>query len=128
MRRQNVVEADGGVYPCDFYVLDGYCLGNLNQCGFDEIEAKREALGFVEESKAVDADCRDCPWAPFAGGAANAIGNPGGRMEACGKIASARPIRNSSPMPSRGWSRSPARYPKGWREIGLICIRVGSMV
>ena len=66
--RQNVVEADGGVYPCDFYVLDGYCLGNLNQCGFDEIEAKREALGFVEESKAVDADCRDCPWAPLCRG------------------------------------------------------------
>ena len=28
---QNVVEADGSVYPCDFYVLDGYGIGNLNQ-------------------------------------------------------------------------------------------------
>ena len=28
--RQIVVEADGAVYPCDFYVLDGFWLGNLN--------------------------------------------------------------------------------------------------
>ncbi len=27
---QNVVEADGTVYPCDFYVLDPYCMGNVN--------------------------------------------------------------------------------------------------
>ena len=28
---QHVVEADGSVYPCDFYVLDGYRLGNLRE-------------------------------------------------------------------------------------------------
>ncbi|MEG1427843.1 MAG: radical SAM protein, partial [Oscillospiraceae bacterium] len=27
---QNVIEADGTVYPCDFYVLDAFSLGNLN--------------------------------------------------------------------------------------------------
>lgn len=27
---QYVVEADGSVYPCDFYMLDQYKLGNLN--------------------------------------------------------------------------------------------------
>lgn len=27
---QNVVEADGSVYPCDFYALDEYWLGNFN--------------------------------------------------------------------------------------------------
>lgn len=26
---QYVVEADGSVYPCDFYMLDQYKLGNL---------------------------------------------------------------------------------------------------
>ena len=37
---QNVVEADGEVYPCDFYVLDPYKLGNLNKAGFEEIHQK----------------------------------------------------------------------------------------
>ena len=38
---QNVVEADGSVYPCDFYVLDEYCLGNLNDTSLQEIYDKR---------------------------------------------------------------------------------------
>ena len=28
---QNVGEADGGVYPCDFYVTDRYRLGSVNE-------------------------------------------------------------------------------------------------
>ena len=27
---QCVAEADGRAYPCDFYAMDGYCLGNYN--------------------------------------------------------------------------------------------------
>ena len=65
---QNVVEADGGVYPCDFYVLDEYCLGNLNTCGFEEIEKRRTELGFVEESRAIDPGCRSCRWLPICRG------------------------------------------------------------
>ena len=34
---QNVVEADGEVYPCDFYVLDEYKLGNLNEVSMEDI-------------------------------------------------------------------------------------------
>ena len=34
---QNVVEADGSVYPCDFYVLDNYRIGNLNEDAFDRV-------------------------------------------------------------------------------------------
>lgn len=37
---QHVVEADGEVYPCDFYVLDEYKLGNLSQVSFAEINEK----------------------------------------------------------------------------------------
>ena len=38
---QNVVEADGSVYPCDFYMLDDYKLGNFNENRLDEIDTKR---------------------------------------------------------------------------------------
>lgn len=59
---QNVVEADGSVYPCDFYALDGYSIGNLNEDGFDTIYENRQKLGFVEESKNHDKGCLECPY------------------------------------------------------------------
>lgn len=57
---QHVVEADGSVYPCDFYVLDAYRLGNLHTADFSEINEKRREIGFVEQSAAVDEHCRAC--------------------------------------------------------------------
>lgn len=47
---QNIVEADGSVYPCDFYVLDEYKIGNLLEDDFYSIEEKRKKSGFVERS------------------------------------------------------------------------------
>ena len=47
---QNVIEADGEVYPCDFFVLDEYKLGNLNTIDFDIINQKRKELQFIEHS------------------------------------------------------------------------------
>ena len=60
---QYVVEADGGVYPCDFYVMDPYRLGNLNIDGFDDLEKRRVEIGFVEVSRHVDEECMQCPYA-----------------------------------------------------------------
>ena len=37
---QNVVEADGSVFPCDFYALDKYRLGNLNEDRMETIEER----------------------------------------------------------------------------------------
>lgn len=59
---QHVVEADGEVYPCDFYVLDKYKLGNLNQVGFADIAKKREEIGFCERSHKLPSDCMACPY------------------------------------------------------------------
>lgn len=60
--KQYVVEADGSVYPCDFYVLDPWKLGNLNTDNFDQIDQRRTELGFIQQSKAVAEDCRSCRW------------------------------------------------------------------
>lgn len=57
---QYVVEADGGVYPCDFYMLDEYRLGNFNQDRLDQIDSARERIGFVERSRKLDPACRSC--------------------------------------------------------------------
>ena len=59
---QNVVEADGSVYPCDFYVLDEYCLGNLNETSLQDIYERREAMGFIPRSKNHTDECLACPW------------------------------------------------------------------
>lgn len=59
---QNVVEADGSVYPCDFYMLDDYRLGNFNENQLEEINARRKEIGFVERSKKLTEECKICPY------------------------------------------------------------------
>lgn len=56
------VEADGSVYPCDFYVLDPWYLGNINQASFDELLKSSVLQNFVAASKYVDEKCKTCEW------------------------------------------------------------------
>lgn len=65
---QNVVEADGSVYPCDFYMLNDYRLGNFNENRLDEIDAKRLEIGFLERSLQLDQNCKHCPYYPICRG------------------------------------------------------------
>ena len=57
---QNIVEADGSVYPCDFYVLDEWRLGNLNEDTFETIHKRRLESGFVEASYNHTEECKSC--------------------------------------------------------------------
>lgn len=57
---QYVIEADGGVYPCDFYVLDEYRLGSILTDSFEALDARRRELGFIERSAELHPDCRSC--------------------------------------------------------------------
>lgn len=59
---QTVVEADGSAYPCDFYMLDEYRLGNFNENRLDDMDRRRKEIGFVERSAKLDASCRSCPY------------------------------------------------------------------
>lgn len=58
---QYVVEADGSVFPCDFYVLDRWCLGNFNSDRIDAIDSGREETGFLASSDRLHAKCGNCP-------------------------------------------------------------------
>lgn len=62
---QWVIEADGSVYPCDFYALDEWRLGNILENSFEEMEEARQASGFVEWSRRLPEDCRQCRWLPL---------------------------------------------------------------
>ncbi len=57
---QNVVEANGNVYPCDFYVLDEYCLGNYNQDKYARIQECQAARDFTARSRRLSKRCRAC--------------------------------------------------------------------
>ena len=59
---QLVAEADGSVYPCDFYALDEYCLGNLNEDRLPVIDARRKAIHFTERSLVLPDVCKSCEY------------------------------------------------------------------
>lgn len=60
--RQYAVEADGTVYPCDFYMTDPYCLGNFNRDNLKSIDERRREILFLEESEKISAECRRCQY------------------------------------------------------------------
>lgn len=59
---QYVVEADGSVYPCDFYVTDGYRIGSFMENSIEEMNAKGEDIRFVETSLENKEECENCEY------------------------------------------------------------------
>jgi len=59
---QYVTEADGSVYPCDFYMLDEYKLGNFNEDKIDTMNEKRKEIGFIENSMKLSDKCKQCKY------------------------------------------------------------------
>ncbi|MHB8962028.1 MAG: SPASM domain-containing protein, partial [Saccharofermentanales bacterium] len=58
-----VVEADGGVYQCDFYVLDEWRLGNIMINTFTEMLTGDKAAEFVGRSSLLPPKCAACRFA-----------------------------------------------------------------
>lgn len=59
---QFVVESDGSVYPCDFYVLDAYNGGNVKELDLMEIAKNEVMQGFLKEEKSMSVLCDTCPF------------------------------------------------------------------
>ena len=57
-----LIESDGSVYPCDFYVLDEWRMGNIKAESFFRLEKSPAAKSFIERSKILPEQCRDCRW------------------------------------------------------------------
>ena len=55
-----VVESNGNIYPCDFYVLDELLLGNIHNTSLKELLTSEKAFNFVKSSFKVDEDCKTC--------------------------------------------------------------------
>lgn len=59
---QHVVESDGSVYPCDFYCLDEWKLGNVREDEFRAFPEKSAARSFLERSVQGMEECKACPY------------------------------------------------------------------
>lgn len=59
---QFVIEGNGNVYPCDFYCLDEWLLGNINNQEFEEIAKSKKAHDFIAESLVYPEKCKSCKW------------------------------------------------------------------
>lgn len=57
-----VIEADGGAYPCDFYVLDSWKLGNVNDVSFFTLAQSPVGEAFRRASVPLPQACKACPW------------------------------------------------------------------
>lgn len=57
-----VVEANGNVYPCDFYATDEYLLGNVNRQSFFEIAKNPKMIEFLQSSLKPREKCLSCKY------------------------------------------------------------------
>ena len=59
-RHQYVVEADGSVYPCDFYAFDKYKIGNLAESSLREMFDTQKVRDFLLEKPELPVICNSC--------------------------------------------------------------------
>ncbi len=80
---QCVTEADGSVYPCDFYVLDKYRLGSFNENRVSDFFENSRAADFVKQSRKIDAACMECEWYSLCRGGCRRHRVPAGGSGLC---------------------------------------------
>lgn len=65
---QFVVESDGSIYPCDFYVLDEYKGGNLHEMSLMDIASSTPIKTFLKEKKKMSHMCDHCEFVSICHG------------------------------------------------------------
>lgn len=67
-QNQLIIEGDGSVYPCDFYVLDDFICGNVLDNTVDDLLRGAGAKKFLETETPKNPRCPACPYLPMCGG------------------------------------------------------------
>ena len=65
---QYVVESDGSVYPCDFYVLDKYKVGNIKEDSIIDLYKSNITNEFINESRVKCNQCEQCRYLNICNG------------------------------------------------------------
>ena len=63
-----VVEGDGGIYPCDFYVLDEWKLGNVADTSFTALRDAPLTRQFLQDGLHHPQPCKACEWRALCNG------------------------------------------------------------
>ena len=63
-----VAEADGSLYPCDFYALDSWKLGTLASGTLEELLRGEVYTRFLDQGRELPPKCADCRWKNLCGG------------------------------------------------------------
>ena len=63
-----VVEYNGDVYACDFYVEPRWFLGNFTEQPLEEIIATEKFLKFKKQKSKLTQKCEGCPWLKYCRG------------------------------------------------------------
>ncbi len=63
-----VVEADGSLYPCDFFVLDEWYLGNIHEISAQAALSSEPSRRFLQEGYTRPTACTSCPYFPLCRG------------------------------------------------------------
>ncbi|MPQ44282.1 anaerobic sulfatase maturase [Clostridium tarantellae] len=59
---QFVIESDGSVYPCDFYVVDKWNLGNIQHMSLKDLYENKISQDFIKSSININETCNRCKW------------------------------------------------------------------
>ena len=66
--RYLVVEGDGSVYPCDFFAVDQWKLGDLKKDGLSALLESRLGKQFCVHGCGQPEECSGCPWVRLCNG------------------------------------------------------------
>lgn len=65
---QFVIESDGSVYPCDFYCLDSYKIGNILDNSISDLIKSKALYRFFKEEKRISLLCNTCKFKGICNG------------------------------------------------------------
>lgn len=75
-----LVEGDGSAYPCDFYALDRWYLGNVRDTPFPRMLHSDAMRRFLEPSFALPERCKACEYLPICRGGCRRDRDRGGAL------------------------------------------------
>lgn len=65
---QSIIDADGSMYPCDFYILDDHCVGNQCEMPYRELLRNSLTSSFMASRPPLPATCGHCRYRSACGG------------------------------------------------------------
>ncbi len=63
-----LVEADGSVYPCDFFALDDWYMGDIKTCSLSDLASGETVRRFLAESAKKPLECAGCRYSSVCNG------------------------------------------------------------